>query len=131
MAKLATAISIPDWTKESGNYFAIFSGDTIRIFAGCPPRSNMGTQVSYQAFNSFYGLALGEGTQNISNNTFVFDSNDCDSSDSGPHGQIAITDNALDVLAYQPFKPFYFTFSILFFFWVVFFVLRLFFGKAW
>lgn len=130
MADLVTAISIPEWSRESSNYFAIFSGDNIRIYEGCPPRPvTSSTSVDYQQFNAIYGFAVSEGSSNISRTTFTLDSPDCASSDTGPHGTIAITDNSLDVLAFMPFKPFYFALSIFTFVWILMFIIHLFFGR--
>lgn len=126
---IATEIALPNTNYSGTQYFAIYSGDTIRVFEGCPRRSSSyGTTMDYISYNWIYGIPLSEGSQTISSTTFTLDSLACVSSDSGPHGQIAITGTSLDVPAYMPFKPFYFALSIITFIWTMVFIIRMMWG---
>lgn len=111
----------------TGQYYAIFSGSQIRVFTGCPPRSNTGQSRNYTAYDYVYGIPVSEGTQNISQNTYTLNSVACNS-DSGPHGHINIDNNPLRVLAYIPYTPFYLAGSIMFFIFVFTFIFKMFFG---
>lgn len=126
---IASTISLPATNYADTDYFAVFSGDTIRVFRGCPYRSSYGQTMDYTSYNAIFGFPMAEGSQNISNITFTLDSSSCNSRDSGPHGQLAITSNALDVVAYLPFKPFYYTLSVITFIWTMSFIIHLFFGR--
>lgn len=124
-----TAISLPGTLYSGTNYFAIYSGDTIRVFNGCPSRGSYGTTMDYISYHAAYGYPMSEGSQNISSSTYTLDSPSCNSSDSGPHGQIAISGNSLDVPAYMPYKPFYFALSVITYIWVMSFIIKMMWGN--
>lgn len=125
---IATAISLPNTNFAGTDYFAIYSGDTIRVYQGCPNRSNYGVTMDYTSYDWRYGVPLTQGSSSISNSTFVLDSLSCNDRDSGPHGQIAISSNSLDVPAYMPFKPFYLVLSIMTFIWVISYIIKMMWG---
>lgn len=125
-----TAIALPGTLYAGSDYFAIYSGDTIRVFEGCPYRgSTYGQQMDYISYNAFYGFPLSEGTQSISQGTYTLDSPSCHGRDTYNHGQIAISSNSLDVPAYMPFKPFYFALSVITFIWVMTFIIKMMWGS--
>lgn len=127
---IATQISLPGSNYAGTKYFAIYSGDTIRVYEGCPNRSNYGTQMDYISYDWRYGVPLTQGSSSISQNTFTLDSLSCVDSDTGPHGQIAISGTSLDVPAYLPFKPFYLALSIIVFIWVMSFIIKMLWGRT-
>ena len=94
------------------------------ITDGCA-RTSSSSAVPGFKYNYIYGIPLGETEFRADSDDYLFDSSSCSSLDTGPHGEIAVSTDAIDAPHFVPYKSVVFFVTVFAFIYVLTFIFKI------